>query len=236
MNLMYEVDGRRTGRSIVELFNLRASRRKAGSDLGFTLVEVATVVLLIGLIVGIAVIVFVGALRKADVNAAAEMLKGDISKLYMRADSQDRTGTYKEGEPDRYRIEFHTSTGEEPHNAYKFLIQTKTGPGVDEWSEWTDLPEPDQGTYNALAANPGDGKLIWIKTCTGNDLRIMPSITSGVIDYEYIDFIPIGSTTRARIDYSTPAEQPMTITLTSASTGKKAVVNISDMGDLWLSN
>jgi prepilin-type N-terminal cleavage/methylation domain-containing protein len=68
-----------------------SSRRYARSLRGFTLVELVIVVLIIGILTGVAAPKFVGSLRRAQADAAALRLKADLNLARQTAISRSAT-------------------------------------------------------------------------------------------------------------------------------------------------
>ena len=94
---------------------------------GFSIIELAIVVAVIGVIVTTSVIAWHAAARRIDVQATAEMLKEDIRKVYALADSGvARLGNDGLKYRDRYILEINTDS-EDPPNCYRILRQEYSG-------------------------------------------------------------------------------------------------------------
>jgi type II secretory pathway pseudopilin PulG len=120
----------------------------------FTIIELMTVVITIGIMLAGATIMYAMTFRSTDVKGSAEVLKEDIRKVYSMSamgagDGVDSTGIRKR---DQYRILISTSYGTDHPNSYQ--IQTRTWAGTD-YGAWTTI-NPKSG--EAVSTSEG-----WIK-------------------------------------------------------------------------
>lgn len=191
------------------------------SKSGFTVVELISVMLVIAIVIGAAVLLWVNASRGADVNSVAVMISQDLTRVNALADSGTRTNDHK----DRYRVCFEASGS--PANTYKiekFTYDNSTSAYIPATVPY----EPEKGTYNRMEAGG------WIKPSGSSDIRITPDFGSS--GSRYITFISVGSMVRAvpTADYNTTIMQsgPMTITVLSTSNDITKTITLSNFGDV----
>jgi Tfp pilus assembly protein PilE len=120
--------------------------------------ELALVVLLIALILGVTIVVYQSSARKTELRASAEMLKQDIRKVYAKADAAIAvTGTLGQKYRDQYRVEFQTNAGSPP-NCYRVMKRTYSGGAYGAWT----LVAPEKSTSNKVIDNQ------WTSPCSGS--------------------------------------------------------------------
>jgi prepilin-type N-terminal cleavage/methylation domain-containing protein len=103
----------------------------------FSLIELMTVIIIIAVMLGVTTIVWQATARSMDVQAAAEMMKEDIRKVYaLAAQGQPRVEngiTHR----DQYRLEIYTSAAKSPDIPNTYKISTRQWSGGDWSSTWT---------------------------------------------------------------------------------------------------
>lgn len=182
-----------------------ASRREQG----FTILELAVVMMIIGLMATTASIMYISGSRNADYRAATEMIQQDLRKLYNLANTCNETN----GVRDAYQIEFH-GTGGNPPNAYRMLKGTWNGSGYN----WATM-NPEKGTYNKLQRV---GSVDWIKP-GGTDVRL--ECDTGVT------FISTGSIIKAVANDLTEPDS-LTVTVTSGSLNASKTITVYRLGSI----
>ena len=150
-------------------------------DEAFTLVELLIVVVLIGLLIGTAVIVYARTVSKTDLSSAIEILKQDVRKTVAMADSGERhtSAPGSTAQRDKYRIEIHNylqgvATGE--NNAIRIIKGQYNGVG------WTWSVYSDASTGRQEVKVVGNG---WIKLSSNPRLKI--DSYTGTSSQNYID-------------------------------------------------
>jgi len=190
---------------------------------GFSMLELAVVLIVIGLIVGTGVVGYYATMRQSDVKASAEMVKEAINMVHGLANS----GVSTNGERDRYRIEFHNNAANPP-NAFRVQKQVYSGAA---WGSWVDVV-PEQGTYMKVAEDPVSHQDVWVQPSSSSDLQVSYNIVNGATDYDHICFFSVGSVVRSCIDPSTNPTEPMTVTVTSVSKSKSIVITVTEYGEV----
>lgn len=151
---------------------IKRTTRKAGKiyygQSGFSMVELMTVLIIAGLIIGTATIVYYQAAKKTEQKAAAELLKEDIRKVCALAESGDGvTDSNYVRHRDKYRIVFHTKD-DDPANCYK-ILRSRYDTNTGTYPEWT------SEEVDVIAEKHGSIKIIngvWIKPATSNSIEI----------------------------------------------------------------
>jgi prepilin-type N-terminal cleavage/methylation domain-containing protein len=188
------------------------------SEDAFTLVELSVVVVLIGLLVGVTVIVWQATARRMDLQAAAEMLKEDIRRVYALADSGvARPGSDGLQHRDRYILEINTNGGAPP-NCYRVRVQKWSGTGYG-------IPGPPDNPQLKQAANKvvGDG---WIQPSFSSDTVIQSVSGAGSANPYSVTFVSKGSIVQ------TLAPGDVIITIRSLSKNKDINITISLFGSV----
>jgi len=179
---------------------------------GFTLVELMTVVVIIGMTVGIGLILVVKGSEGTDRRAAVEIVKQDLRKVYSLADNAVRNGSDTDQRRDRYKIVFNSGNADPP-NAYKIVKVTYEGNDI--WTETDVVPDPKEANRIIKDTN-------WIKPSTNPNIWILPG---GVDEYTLI-YKPMGSI----IEVEPLGEKK--IEIETHDNGRKNAIYISEYGDL----
>ncbi|MCJ7652731.1 MAG: prepilin-type N-terminal cleavage/methylation domain-containing protein [Actinobacteria bacterium] len=180
---------------------------------GFTLVELLTVIAIIGITAGIGLVLVVKGSEGTDRRAAAEIVKQDLRKVYSLADNATRSGaTATDMRRDRYKIVFNSGNADPP-NAYKMVKSIWNGTGYVD----TDIP-PDPKEVNRIVSDHP----LWVKPSTNPNIWILPG---GVDEYTLI-YKPMGSI----IEVDPPGEKM--IKIETHDNGMNNAIDISDYGDL----
>lgn len=196
--------------------NRSKPRDIADGEKGFSLVELLVVLVLIGLLIGTASLMYYRAARSTDVKAAAEILKDDIRKVYAMTDSGvTPSAPSADGlkHRDQYRMEFHLAA-DDPPNCYRVLMRTWSGSSYGLWT----LKAPDKQSSNKVI----DG--VWRQPSTSSGTAIHS--VSGALAANEITFISAGSIVQ------TDAIGDVQITLRDGSIDKNSVVTISKYGSV----
>lgn len=175
-----------------------------GQERAFSLVEMASVVIIIGIMLGVVLIAYTTATKGTDVMAAAEQLKQALRRAYSMTDSGEKTTGYR----NRYRINFHDATGAPP-NAYQ--IEKGTSNDGSAWT-WTQVSAEKGSSYRILANN-------WVTLSSDAGTNLSSNVST-------ITYISRGSIMEAE---PFGAKQ---VTVSSAVAGKNIVINVSDYGSL----
>lgn len=190
---------------------------------GFSLLELALVIIIIGIMLSAAVVAYIQTTKRTDVKGAGEMVKQDVRDVFALADSAVLTN----GERDQYRMVFHNG-GEVPPSVFK--VQKRTWLGAA-WDIWTDEPV-EKGEYNKIVSG------VWIQPVSNSadaQISYLFEDTDGGTT-NHLTFVSRGSVTIVSPDVDTRAGPPMKIEIISASTGKKAVITVSEYGNISTSN
>lgn len=196
----------------------RILRKSVSGEQGFSLVELLIVIIVIGIILGGAVIAYVTSEGNTDARGAAEMVKQDLRKVYALAASGETVSVSGIPCRYRYRITFNGSSGSPP-NSYVIDKGTPLDSGGYSYAPMT----PDTHSANKVSTS-------------GN--YIEPSSNADTtIDYgsnPTIYFVSLGAITVANTDGSTTPgnEDDMKIIIKNGSYAKTITVsgygNISD--------
>lgn len=191
---------------------------------GFSLVELVTVVIIAGLIMGTVTIMYYQTARKTEQRAAAEILKQDIRKVCTLAESGDGVVDGNNvRHRDKYRIVFHTKD-DDPPNCYKILrsrYNTETGT----YPIWT------SDEVDVIAEKHHSIKIIdgtWIKPATSNDVEIT-ALSENMTEEDGergITFESKGSIIQ------TDALGDCSVTLSSKDNGASATITVSLYGSI----
>ena len=176
---------------------------------GFTIIELAIVVIIIGIMLGAGVIALHTATRKTDVNAATEMIKEDLRRVYGLAASGEKPAgiDYRY----RYRVVFNNNS-ESPPNSYVVERGTPNASGTYTYAPMT----PKASEANRLS---GD--------------YIIPGSTTE-IDYgtnKTIYFVSVGSINMANTVGNTVPGPDMTITVTGERTRSISISGYGNISD-----
>lgn len=181
---------------------------------GFTIMELAIVIVIIGLLVTSATIMYVTGARNADYRAATEMLKQDLRKVY----SLTNMGVETNGVRDAYRIEFQNSTGTPP-NSYKLRKGTWNGGAYN----WTDMV-PEKGAYNKRVGN-------WIVP-GGTDVRLTWTITgTNSASYNWVTFMSRGAVIKGMCTDTIDANAIMVV-VTSGTLNQSKTITVTRLGSI----
>jgi type II secretory pathway pseudopilin PulG len=182
------------------------------------MVELSIVVLLIGLLIAVSVVVWQATAKRMDLQAAAEMLKEDIRKVYALADSGvARPGNDGLQHRDRYILEINTND-DDPPNCYRVRLQKWSGSDYGP-------PGPPDNPQLKQAANKvvGDG---WIKPSFSSD-TVIQSVSGAESANPYkVTFESKGSIVQTR------ASGDVIITIRSPSQDKDIDITISLYGSI----
>ncbi|MCG2795958.1 MAG: type II secretion system GspH family protein [Actinomycetia bacterium] len=175
-----------------------------GGEDAFTVVELGTVVIIIGVMLAAAVVSIHGITRRTEVSCAAEQVKEDLRRAYALADGGEKTA----GVRHRYLVEFNNN-GESPKNAYRVWKSTTN----DVWpTNWSTLPVQKGASYKTLTDN-------WIQPGPGAGTHI--TYTS-----KTITFVPKGS-----IIQTEPAGNK-TVTVNNPDEGKTITITVTEYGSI----
>ena len=186
---------------------------KVRAQEGFTIIEMITVIGIIGIILGVGIVMVVRSSAGASRKAAAEIVKEDLRKVYSLADdaarhSGDTSATFYTSERDQYKVVFHSATGN-PANAYKIVKITKNSPETDVTHDKRDANRIVAGT--------------WIMPSTDPNMEIV--LPNDVTEYSLI-FKSMGSVMRVTPDGD------KYVGIRNKSNGQTSTINISDYGDI----
>ena len=183
---------------------------KVRAQEGFTIIEMITVIGIIGIMLGVGIVMVVRSSAGASRKAAAEIVKEDLRKVYSLADDAARHGgdTFYTSERDQYKVVFHSATGN-PANAYKIVKITKNSPETD--------VTPDKRDANRIVAGT------WIMPSTDPNMEIV--LPNDVTEYSLI-FKSMGSVMRVTPDGD------KYVGIRNKSNGQTSTINISDYGDI----
>ena len=179
---------------------------------GFTLIELLLVIVIIGMTAGVGIIMVFSGSEGTERRAAAEILKGDLRKVYSLADNAVRSGTTTDMRRNRYKIVFHSGT-EEPPNAYKIVKSVWDGTAYID----TDVP-PDPQEVNRIVQGTN-----WIKPSASPGIWIL--LPAGVAEYT-LTYKPMGSI----IEMDPLGEKE--IEIETHDNGRRNAIYISDYCDL----
>ena len=131
----------------------------------YSLIELMTVITIIAVMLGSAIIVYAAAARGTDVSSAAELLKEDIRKTRDLAGLGAGDGVDSSGirHRDKYRILINTNSGSPP-NCYKIETCTWTG---SEYGPWTQPTPPIRKAEAKKIDSNG-----WIRPMSSSDITI----------------------------------------------------------------
>ena len=191
----------------------------------FSLIELLTVVIIIGVMLGGATIMWVVTERSTDAQSAAEMFKEDVRRVESMAGLGAGEGVDSIGirQRDQYMLEINTSTAaaDAPPNCYR--IQTRTW-GSSGYGNWTTVP-PKGGEVNRIVLSKTSEK--WIKPSDSSDMHIdilkLGSIDTSITNYQII-FESKGSMVQS--------QQSGDTTVRLGNSSKHADVTISIYGDI----
>jgi prepilin-type N-terminal cleavage/methylation domain-containing protein len=187
-------------------------QKAASCEKGFSLIELLTVVFIIGVMIGTATVAFFVVSRNTDVKTTAEMLKEDLRKVYAFAASGEKPNgiDYRY----RYKVTFNNRI-EDPKDCY--LIQKGTPDAFGTYT-YADM------TPTKFNANKTEGN--YIKPSN------MGSTHINYGDYKTIYFVSAGSITMANITGNTAPGGDMVINIVGHSSSKSVTIsgygNISD--------
>lgn len=188
--------------------------KSVSSEQGFTLVELMIVIIIIGIMLGSAVIAFAVSMGNADVRGSSEMIKQDLRRVYALASAGNKpAGIEYEDYRYRYRITFQGNTGS-PKNSY-IVYQ-----GVPDT-----LGNYDYDNHPMTPKNSATNKT------SGNS--IIPSSNVGTrIEYssQHIYFVSFGAITVANAGGEVSPGNEMTVSIKNGSTTK--TVTISGYGNI----
>lgn len=208
------------------IWTFEEARRFAGAlarnQRGFSLVELATVVIIAGMIIGVSTVAYYQTTRRTDLKTAAEILKEDIRKVYSLADSGESvTDANGVKHRDQYRIQFHTDDGSYlPVNAYRILKRTWDETSGD-YGDW-DVVAPERSTaVKVLSGN-------WIRPTFSSDTQITALTNmSGADGEKGITFESKGSIVQTDAPIG-----DKTITLSSTEGGSSITITVSMYGSV----
>lgn len=203
---------------------LRPWGRAVGSPAGFSMIELLTVVIIIGVMMGTVAIVYQAAARQTDLKAAAEMLKQEIRKVYAFADAGKAVEYNGQKYRDRYRIEFNRESGDPgPPNTYH-VIKRSFDAAKGDWKDWEPVA-PEHGA--AYEVDNADGQQ-WIKISSSPNTVVLPlnNASKGPTGLWGITFISRGSIV------VTDCNGDTTITLRATDQKQNSQVTVSMFGSV----
>lgn len=187
----------------------KTAHKRVSCEQGFTLIELAIVIIVIGIMVTAGVVAFYATTRATDVKTAAEVIKKDLQKVYGFAASGEK--------PDgidyrfRYRVIFNNNS-DTPKNCY--VIERGTPDG--------------SGTYTYVPMTPEPSEAVKIN---GNFI-IPGSMSETQIDYgtnKIIYFVSVGSIIMANTTGNTTPGGDMTIIINGHGTSN---ITVSGYGNV----
>jgi len=182
--------------------------RTLGQERGFTVVELGVVIMIIGIMLGAAVVSYYNASRTTEVMTVAEQIKQEIRRVYAMTDSQEKANGYKV----RYRITFNNSSGTPP-NAYMIEKGTTTDNWVNVANEtWTPVTPSKSTSYKIVSTN-------WIQPATQSDCQLSSSTPT-------ITFKSMGSI------MMTNPEADNWVRVSSYSQNSKVTIVVNSMGSV----
>ena len=185
---------------------------------GFTLVELLTVVAIIGMTVGVGIVMVASGSVGTDRRASAEIVMQDLRKVYSLADDAKRYGPAGGQQRDRYKIVFHDEKGT-PKNAYVIMRYWNEAKNIFEWNE---VP-PDRKEVNRIVTGTN-----WIRPSSNPDIWI--GLPEGVANGEYeIVFISKGSIMTVE---TVPPGARKEVKIVTHSKNQSSTIDISDYGDI----
>lgn len=175
--------------------HVRVPGAPGGQD-AFTVVELATVIIILGIMLFAVVVSIHGITRRTEVSCAAEQVKEDLRRAYALADGGEKTGTVRH----RYRVDFNNNS-ETPKNAYRLMKSTDGG------TTWSTLPVQKGASYVTLSGN-------WIQPspAAGTHITYSSKTITFVSRGSIIETAPLGNKT---VTVNNPDEgKTITITVT----------------------
>lgn len=145
------------------------NRTVKGQD-AFSLIEMMVVVLLIGILLGTALIAYFTAGQGTDLVTTVEMIKGDIRQAYALTNSGANSVTGPDGiiYRDRYKLVFNLAA-DSPANCYKFQRQSYSGGSYGAWTDYTDRAITANRIADSVYYRPGNSNEIRISSITGTN-------------------------------------------------------------------
>jgi Tfp pilus assembly protein FimT len=169
------------------------------------LAELAVTVLILGVILGAAILSFFSATRGSAIVSAREQIKSELRKVYSLTDSGEKSA---QGYRNRYKITFHDAT-EVPPNAYRVEKGVSSNGTVYTWS----VVPATKSTSNKVLT--GD----WVAPSNDVDCRLTYSTPT-------ITFMSMGSIMQ------TDQVADWTVTVTSAAQGGGKTISVTTAGSV----
>ena len=192
-------------------------RKSVSGEQGFTLVELAIVIIIIGVILGGVVIAYITSEGNTDARGAAEMVKQDLRRVYALTASGETKTISGADYRYRYNITFTGSSGTIPNS---YVVNKGTPDGLGGYS-WAAMAPDSQKAYKVSGNNiePSSG--------TGTKIGYGTGCAS-----QTIYFVSLGAITLANTDDTVSPGGDMKIYVENGSYIKTITVsgygNISD--------
>lgn len=142
----------RTGRMV------RAGQSESWRENGFTIIELAVVIITIAVILSISILIYYNTVKKTDARAGLEVIKQEIRSIHALTDSGEMNAS---GYKYAYGIQVH-NFAEDPPNCFR-IIRGSTADGSN--YTWTVFTPEERTRYKTLA-----GGWIILSSSSGVDI------------------------------------------------------------------